>query len=550
MAQWILSLGLLGALCSFAQEGQAQTNGNEKKLTSVKGVVVNSVTGEPVTKATITLTQASGDHSTQEATVYSIAADSAGEFRLREIEPGTYRLSARRRGFIGPAPAGTRRDTEGLIIKLVSGDDLTQVKLVLTPQAVITGRILDADGEPLQGVQVHGLRLRWKDGIKVLDPVASTETNDLGEYRIRDLSAGRYHIAATVTHPDAVFAGSNHISKDAAALAYPPMFFPGVTDGSTALAVEVGPGAIRQGVDIRLAKMAGKRVSGRIVLPSGMKLPRTYVALLPGGIDEAMPSLQVPVVTTLNGGNTFEFRTVFPGRYVLRGDSEDSKHYLQAPLEVGDQDIEELQVPLRPLMRIVGRIRWEDGMPPGASTPVIRVARIRGGQFSESEGHNPFELTDLTPQRMRITVEGASAQDYVKAITYGNERVENELIDVIEGPDLEIVMRRGAASIEGSIDAGDDGPGANATVVLVPAAEAKRESLAMHHQTASDQNGHFEIHGIAPGEYVLFAFDSIEPGSWFDPEFLPQYEKRGERIKLEEKGHESKKLTLIRMGNR
>jgi hypothetical protein len=492
------------------------------------------------------------DRSSQQATVYSFSANAAGEFAFKGVEPGSYRLTATRRGFMAPTPTGSGRFSTGLIVKLASGDDLAQVKLTLIPQGIISGRILDSDGEPFQQVQIHALRLRWIDGLKVLAPAGFVETNDLGEYRIRELGAGRYYIAAVETHPDSMFAGTNHISKDAALLAYPPMYFPGVTDIGAAMAVEVAAGASRQGVDIRMVKAVGRRVSGRIVVPAGMKLPRTYVALQAGAADDVSPrALQTAVVTTGNGTTAFEFHAVFPGRYVLRSDSEESKYYVQVPLDVGDQDIDGLQLPLQPFIKMAGRIRWDgEKRTEGAATPVIRLDQSRIGQFSESEGHNPFEFLELTPQQTRIRIEGASPQDYVKSMVYGNEPVVNELINVIEGPELEIVMRRGAASVEGTVDAGDDGPGANATVVLVPADEAKRESLSMHHQTASDQNGHFEIRGIAPGEYVLFAFDSIEPGSWFDPEFLTQYEKRGERFKLEEKDHESKKLTLIRMANR
>ena len=61
----------------------------------------------------------------------------------------------------------------------------------------------------------------------------------------------------------------------------------------------------------------------------------------------------------------------------------------------------------------------------------------------------------------------------------------------------------------------------------------------------TDADGHFSISGIAPGEYVLFAFDQIEADAWLEPDFLTRYGQKGERIKFEERARESRKLTPI-----
>ena len=52
--------------------------------------------------------------------------------------------------------------------------------------------------------------------------------------------------------------------------------------------------------------------------------------------------------------------------------------------------------------------------------------------------------------------------------------------------------------------------------------------------------------GIAPGEYTLLAFESLEEGEWQEPDFITRYESHGELIKLEEEARQSKQLTVIR----
>ena len=54
------------------------------------------------------------------------------------------------------------------------------------------------------------------------------------------------------------------------------------------------------------------------------------------------------------------------------------------------------------------------------------------------------------------------------------------------------------------------------------------------------------MRNIVPGDYTLFAWEQIDRGAYFDPEFLAQYEDRGRAIHVEEGGQISAKLELIR----
>src|SRR5207253_8170180 len=60
----------------------------------------------------------------------------------------------------------------------------------------IAGSIYDGHGEALGNVEVRALKASYPEGRRVLTPVASAVTNDLGEYRLFWLAPGRYYIAA------------------------------------------------------------------------------------------------------------------------------------------------------------------------------------------------------------------------------------------------------------------------------------------------------------------------------------------------------------------
>jgi hypothetical protein len=47
----------------------------------------------------------------------------------------------------------------------------------------------------------------------------------------------------------------------------------------------------------------------------------------------------------------------------------------------------------------------------------------------------------------------------------------------------------------------------------------------MTHTETTDQNGHFEVKGLVPAEYRVYAWADIEEGAAEDEEFRRPYEK-------------------------
>ena len=191
--------------------------------------MLNAITGEPVTKAAVTLqgsvsgTQFNSETMAKTVT-YSASANIAGEFEFKDIEPGSYRLSASRRGFVD----GSRRGFSPLV-KVAPARDVRAIKLTLTPQAIMSGRVTDSDSEPFQGVQLEAIRRQYMQGNLLAVPAGTATTNDLGEYRISDLAPGRYLLMAVDRQAEHSNLGlGRKVSKDPAQETYLPMFYPGV----------------------------------------------------------------------------------------------------------------------------------------------------------------------------------------------------------------------------------------------------------------------------------------------------------------------------------
>jgi hypothetical protein len=108
---------------------------------------------------------------------------------------------------------------------------------------------------------------------------------------------------------------------------------------------------------------------------------------------------------------------------------------------------------------------------------------------------------------------------------------------------LQVVVSANAGQISGNVVDKDTKPVRGIPTVLIPDRNRDRRELFKFAQT--DQNGHFIMNGISPGDYKLFAWEDIEPFSYFDPDVLKQFEDNGKPIHVVETTKESYDIKLI-----
>jgi hypothetical protein len=93
---------------------------------------------------------------------------------------------------------------------------------------------------------------------------------------------------------------------------------------------------------------------------------------------------------------------------------------------------------------------------------------------------------------------------------------------------LEIVLARNAGSLAGRVADERGQPVAGVFVTLVPnLSTARLYRTDMYKTTSSDAGGQFEVKGLPPGEYKVFALEGFEKDAWVDPDFFKPYEERG-----------------------
>jgi hypothetical protein len=73
-------------------------------------------------------------------------------------------------------------------------------------------------------------------------------------------------------------------------------------------------------------------------------------------------------------------------------------------------------------------------------------------------------------------------------------------------------------------------------VVLIP---DDRKRIDLYRNGYADVAGRFRFFDLAPGGYKVFAWESIEPYSWFDPQVMERYEFLGAMVQAVESSKES-----------
>jgi hypothetical protein len=520
---------------------------------SVSGTVVDAVTGQPLGKVEI---QADGLGNDETPTPFT-TSDAHGSFTLVNLPAGTFRLKGNRNGYLESYYGARRAESSGTPIRLEAGQKLDGLEFKLVPFGVIAGTVRDQDGEPLARAAVNLHRLVFDDGLRRVTRVGGDVlTDDLGQYRITGLNPGKYYVRAEPEHSAALDGVNRSAKSDQPPEMLIAALYPSVQDPAAARSVDVTPGARVTGVDITLPRSVTQRVTGHVTVGAGARLAGVNLKYVGGAGGDA--GFEFTAKRKPNGD--FEFPAVPPGSFVAIAYAEPprkattnpwelifnpSTYKARTPVQVGSVPVENVQLVLGAAAEVDGRVTVEGDkdpkMDPGEVTFDNGVDDAAQATVHEDMRFN----TGLGPGRYNI--------DWRPSAGYVVRRIQLEGKDITEEGltisgsakvQIEIVVAKDGAAIEGTVVDKDEKPAAGATVVLVPE-PALRTRAKLFHQGESDQSGRFRMDMVPPGTYKLFAWDDLEPGIWWDPDFLKDYEEKGEPVTLKPREKQSVKLRLI-----
>ena len=351
---------------------------------------------------------------------------------------------------------------------------------------VITGRVLDEDGDPVTGAMVEVLRISRLGGRSDTGNFSTQPTNDLGIYRVWGLSAGDYVVGAH-------FEDRSMPSNDGTATTdgYQPSYFPGVLAFDASRPVQVKGGQETGGVDIQLVRGRMGAVSGRVVdVASGGATGSN-----PGGSVQLLPRGYNPTFSTRGGSirpdGTFLITNVPAGEYYAyavlalgRGpNSGREAGYL--PVTVNGEEVS-VTIQTNYGATVSGRVILE-GTPPaqsGSPGSAGRQAQVRvsarpvsdlymavSGGDQASGVVRPDGTFTLTGLRGPVQFTASGGRAALKEIARGASDISGQPIELLGTEridDLVIVMTYDTGGIQAVIDDDSDQSMPDATAMVVP----------------------------------------------------------------------------------
>src|SRR2546425_9600568 len=251
----------LGLLLLLLQAPSFVVQQPQDQRASIEGVVLRIGTDEPIAGAELKLMRvaSASDAAPSPSQPMAVAigipmlpstqTDRNGRFVFKDVDAGSYRISAARNGYAKLEYGQRVIRGAGTVISVVKGQAIKDIVFRLTPAGSVSGNVRDGSGEPLTGFQ--GLLLRSASnptGRRSFQAVGSARTDDHGAYRFYWVTPGRYYLSAgrgNGPYENSGFRNPNEVESKP----YPTIYYPGTLDPSRAQAVDILPGEEVNGIE-------------------------------------------------------------------------------------------------------------------------------------------------------------------------------------------------------------------------------------------------------------------------------------------------------------
>jgi Carboxypeptidase regulatory-like domain len=538
-------LSLLCIVLTTAAIAQEPAVSKEAEELGLQGIVVKA-SGEPLKKATVEVIA----EDQKEGANYTATTDADGRFQVKEVKPGRYNLFVERTSFIAVDKNNHR--SLGTALTVTAGQPIKDLLVRMVPAAVVRGRVVDEDGDPMPNVEVSASRKTYTGGKQQWGTDGSDHTNDLGEYRIGGLLPGQYFVTAT---PPPTFLSMVASPKDATQgpdkpeTGYVTTYYPGTTDRRQAAALVLHAGD-EMPVDFSLVPARTFHIRGMVAnVQTGANVTVILHSREAGPISSAVE---------VSKDGRFELRGVSSGVYsvVATVDQGETVQMAHQAVRVAASDVEGLRLVPVSGTTVKGRIRAETSAPIDFGQVFVSIQPLGGedgmlDDFSWQANANTlgrpksdgtFEWKDVAmgtynfqvacdSQRMRncflksVLVDGKAASDASLRLNGGTISVE-------------LVLSDHAGEVEGTVVSEKNEPVPDIQVVAVP--ETKYRKITDRYQKViSDQHGHFVMRAVVPGAYTLFAWDDLDGEPYYDAEFLKAHESEGQSLRVQEGSREN-----------
>jgi len=582
-----LAVALLSVWCVGAKPAPAQSPQSEPD--SVRGIVINSLTREPIGRALVysrdnrfaTMTDSEGRFEFTFAQAENKNDESANISGTRtqvtcsdpsctSTHSSTFSYSLRRNGpdLLMARKPGFLNDSNGpqTLQPQNTGKDLT---ISLTPEALIVGRVVLASSEASDSIQLELYRRHVVDGRGRWFSAGTASSRSNGEFRFAELSPGTYKLLTRelMDRDPLAFDPRGQL------YAYPPVYFPTATDFAAAQTIQLAAAQIFQ-ANISLVRHAYYPIKVPVANapPGGINVVVSAQGHRGPGYSLGYNNRDQTIEGTLPNGNyTLEAAGFGPNassgllNISVKSAAVEGPRMTMVPngsiAVIVKEEFTSTEDTSSPTMIIRSGPPEMVGSGPSRYLSVIlepaddfgqeRTVSLRSPSGPEDDS---LVINGVQPGRYWVKVN--TNRGFVAAISSGTTDLLHQLLIVGlggSGPPLEITMRDASAEIDGIIEGvaalpnRTDGAPSSSTgtaehVYLIPLPDSSGEFKDIW----VPPDGKFGPQQVPPGTYRVLAFDRPQEAlEYHNPEAMPAYEAKGSLVRLVAGQKEHLHLQLI-----
>ena len=543
--KWLHQCRWLALLVVSAMAGYTQQipPGGSPQGYRIAGVVVNSLTGQPIADASVGIAptaNADGDE-----VLRSVTTGSDGRFAIAGLARGKYSLMATARGFseqffehhgnfATAIAVGPDLDSEGLVFRL-------------DPDSAVEGAVADDGGEPVQNAMVRLFEQRLQDGQHKTVLMNQVQTDDRGQYHFGHLLPGTYYVAVSArpwwAQQAGLPVGPGTPARDAVAAqevaalnaTYPLTFYPSSPDSAGASPIVLKAGE-RATADVVMRAVPA--ITLRVRTPYVQKGPGSFYMSGPQVSQPIFEGQLIPVLLAVVGTGEPGLQVVSlpPGHYVLKveplNDAGASNHGWYQEIDLtADTELNAAAAP--GFATVAGSVAFQGASEVPANTFLLLSKPATGETFRSaisSKGELHFGSDGITPGRYNVLLENSHGFALNQILASGAKVTGRTLeITAAGAVTLKCIASRGIARVEG-VAQRDGKPVTGAMIVLVPRDLANNLPLVRRDQ--SDSDGTFTLSNVVPGEYKVVAIANGWDLAWSEPSVIQPYLKAGTAVHI------------------
>jgi hypothetical protein len=344
---------------------------------------------------------------------------------------------------------------------------------------------------------------------------------------------------------------------------YAPTYYPGTTARSQAAAIELHYGD-QVPANFALVTSRAFRVRGMV---SGVAIALGSEIGIRANSKTEGDTFGYDPSGVIGKDGTFEIRSVLPGSYSLSLEMRGEGGFPQEistgqMIEVTNTDVEAVRVAPAPNGQIQGQFRMDSGQKVDWSQAHVRLESDEDSDSEfrslpswshsdamKSDGSFGLKNVPAGSYRLIVSLRAQALRDYfVKSVNLGGKDVSNTGFATGSATySLDVVVSAKGATLDGAVLDSKDQAIVDATVVVIPDAD-RRNRRDLYKEASTDQNGHFILYGLGPGQYTLIASQDLED-PYINLDFFRSYEGRGEVVDIKEGERKSVVLKAIPSGD-